>query len=196
MLPDRHPQHPQALAQLTTPPFAAAEFELNGSSIRADDLAKWERAPRDEPESELQADPSDYSVAADGNIEIQAAETLGHYAEWLDVRASRLRAINHMRYGNPLVIGARLQLDFTRISPATFEARRAEHHRTLQGNFFSRYEITGTRTHVVRRGDSIWLLAESRYEVPVWLVRQYNPDLDLHALRAGEKLAIPELRPR
>ena len=30
----------------------------------------------------LLADPSDYSVAADGSIEVQATETLGHIAEW------------------------------------------------------------------------------------------------------------------
>ncbi|HLB83922.1 MAG TPA: transglycosylase SLT domain-containing protein, partial [Steroidobacteraceae bacterium] len=39
----------------------------------------------------LSADPSDYTVASDGTIEVQATETLGHYAEWLDVRATRLR---------------------------------------------------------------------------------------------------------
>jgi membrane-bound lytic murein transglycosylase D len=149
-----------------------------------------------ESNQELLADPNDYSVAADGTIEIQAAETLGHYAEWLDVRASRLRAINHLRYGTPLAVGDRLRLDFARIDRPTFEARRGEHHRTLQGDFFSRYEITGTRTHVVRKGDSIWLLAESRYDVPLWLVRQYNPDVNLSELHAGAQLAIPELRPR
>jgi membrane-bound lytic murein transglycosylase D len=185
-----------ALAELTAPPSASAEFGLNSPTVRSDAFAEPEETDPVEGETDLQADPNDYSVAADGTVEVQAAETLGHYAEWLDVRASRLRALNHMRYGSPLAIGDRLQLDFARVSPKTFEARRAEHHRTLQGDFFSRYEITGTRTHVVRRGDSIWLLAETRYDVPLWLVRQYNPDLDLGDLRAGEKLAIPELRPR
>ena len=143
-------------------------------------------APEDLDDAELEgallADPSDYSVGTNGSIEVQAEETLGHYAEWLDVRASRLRAINHLRYGTPLAVGDRLRLDFARIDRPTFEARRGEHHRTLQGDFFSRYEITGTRTHVVRRGDSIWLLAASRYDVPLWLVRQYNPDVDLSDL--------------
>src|SRR5690606_26244528 len=32
---------------------------------------------------DLSADPSDYSVSADGSIEIQASETLGHYADWV-----------------------------------------------------------------------------------------------------------------
>jgi membrane-bound lytic murein transglycosylase D len=144
----------------------------------------------------LLADPGDYSVASDGTVEVQAAETLGHYAEWLDVRASRLRHLNGMRYGTPLAIGARLKLDFGRVDKQSFEERRSEHHRSLQGEFFERYAIDGTRTHVVRRGDSIWQIAERKYDVPVWLVRQYNPDVDFAELHAGAKITIPHLKPR
>ena len=32
--------------------------------------------------------------------------------------------------------------------------------------------------HVLRRGETLWELATQRYRVPVWLLRQYNPDLD------------------
>ena len=32
--------------------------------------------------------PSDYSVATDGSIRVVAAETLGHYAQWLDTSAA------------------------------------------------------------------------------------------------------------
>ncbi len=41
------------------------------------------------------ADPSDYTVK-DNAVIVQAAETIGHYAEWLDVRASQLRQLNRM----------------------------------------------------------------------------------------------------
>ena len=43
------------------------------------------------------ADPADYSVTDDDVVLVQAAETLGHYAEWLDVRASQLRQLNRCR---------------------------------------------------------------------------------------------------
>ena len=101
-----------------------------------------------------------------------------------------------MRYGTPLAIGARLRIDFARVTPQLFEDRRAGHHRSIQGEFFERYAIDGTTTHVVRRGDSIWQIAERSYRVPVWLVRQYNPDVDFGDLHAGERITIPRLRPR
>jgi membrane-bound lytic murein transglycosylase D len=143
---------------------------------------------------DLSADPSDYSVVAGETIEVQAAETLGHYADWLQVRAWRLRHLNDMRYGQPVVIGQRLSLDFSRVSATAFEHRRIAYHQALQEAFFKRYRIAGTTTHVVRRGESLWILARRSYEVPVWLLRQYNPDLDLNKVDIGVSLTVPQLQ--
>lgn len=142
----------------------------------------------------LPADPSDYSVADDETIEVQAEETLGHYAEWLNLRASRLRAINGMNYGASLALGDRVELDFSQATREQFEARRIDHHRALQGRFFDRYEISGTTLHVTRRGESLWLLSRKKYQVPLWLLRQYNPDLSLQELQAGTQITIPKLK--
>lgn len=144
----------------------------------------------------LAADPSDYTVSGDGTIEVQAAETLGHYAEWLEVRASALRRLNGMRYGQPVVVGRRLQLEFTRTSLESFEQRRLAYHRALQETFFTQYRISDTHEHVVQRGELVWILSQRRYNVPLWLLRQYNPDLDLNALLPGITITIPVLEPR
>ena len=144
---------------------------------------------------DLVADPSDYSVGSDESIEVQAAETLGHYADWLEIRAWRLRHLNGMRYGQPVVIGQRLTLDFSQVSATDFEHRRLAYHRGLQEAFFKRYRIAGTATHVIRRGDSLWILARREYGVPIWLLRQYNPDMDFDAVDVGATITIPRLEP-
>ncbi|MEN8130185.1 MAG: LysM peptidoglycan-binding domain-containing protein [Pseudomonadota bacterium] len=141
----------------------------------------------------LSADPSDYTVAENGTIEVQAAETLGHFADWLDIRTQRLRNINRFRFGRPVLVGKRLKLDFSKISAETFEQRRADYHCALQSNFFKDYQITDTHAHIIRRGESLWHLTHSKYRVPVWLVRQYNPDLDLYDVRPGMNVTIPRL---
>jgi membrane-bound lytic murein transglycosylase D len=141
------------------------------------------------------ADPSDYSVRDDNTIEVQATETLGHYAEWLSVRASQLRAVNRMSLATPVVIGRRVKLEFSKVSRDQFEARRAEYHKQLQENFFAGYHISGNSTHVIKAGESIWVLAQQRYNIPIWLLRQYNPDLDFGSVRPGAKLAIPLVEP-
>ena len=42
-------------------------------------------------QAEMAADPSDYLVREDQTVEVQALETLGHYADWLEIRTQRLR---------------------------------------------------------------------------------------------------------
>ena len=190
--------HPHAIAEFTPPAATPAKFGSGSETSRITsvaDAAAAERSAAGQPADALLADPGDYSVASDGTIEVQAAETLGHYAEWLDLRASRLRRLNHMSYGTPLALGRRLRLDLSRVTPKIFEERRNGHHRELQDALFERYAITGTLTHRVRRGDSAWELAEQTYDVPLWLLRQYNPDIDFGDLRAGVRLTIPKLRP-
>jgi membrane-bound lytic murein transglycosylase D len=137
------------------------------------------------------ADPSDYSVRSDGTIIVQAAETLGHYAEWLGLRSSQLRSLNRMSSATPVVVGRTVKLDFSKVSRDDFEAKRQEYHRQLQEAFFARFRIKGNSTHVVRRGESIWVLAQQRYNIPIWLLRQYNPDVDLGSVRPGTTLIIP-----
>jgi membrane-bound lytic murein transglycosylase D len=141
------------------------------------------------------ADPADYSVGADETVMVQAAETLGHYAEWLDERASDLRRLNKMSFATPVVVGRKVKLSFAKVTQDQFEARRMEYHRQLQEVFFTQFRIKDTATHVVRPGESIWVIAQQRYNIPIWLLRQYNPDLDLGDIRPGTKLVIPIVEP-
>ena len=147
-------------------------------------------------QAEMAADPSDYLVREDRTIEVQALETLGHYADWLGIRTQRLRDINGMPFRQPVVIGQRLTLEFSQVQPAVFEARRIAHQRQTQDAFFLAYQVTGVEDHVIRPGESLWELALGDFQVPVWLVRQYNPSLDLDRVRPDTVVKFPTLRPR
>ena len=142
----------------------------------------------------LSGDPSDYTVDSKLTIEIQAAETLGHYADWLDIRASDLRRINGMSYGRPLVIGHRIKLDFSRVSVAAFEQLRLAYQQGLQQAFFMSRQINSVSNYTIRRGESLWTLSQLKFNVPVWLLRQYNPDLDFDKLKPGLVIKVPQLK--
>jgi membrane-bound lytic murein transglycosylase D len=73
---------------------------------------------------------------------------------------------------------------------------RIEYPRTLPEAFFAEWEIEGTRVHRVGPGDSLWVLSTRRLKVPIWLLRQYNPDVDLEALSSGTPITVPQLRQR
>jgi len=179
--PEERPASDRAIALAeNAEPVSAAQEEAMGPAL----LAGAEK-------SSMTADPNDYTVADDGTIEVQATETLGHYADWLDVRATRLREINRMRFSTPVVIGQRLKIDTSRVSADEFTQRRRGYHQKLQEDFFTSYRIVGTEVHVVRPGESVWAIARKYQNVPIWLLRQYNPDVDFAAVRPRTAIELP-----
>ena len=128
-------------------------------------------------QASLLSDPSDYTVADDGSIEVHPLETLGHYADWLGIRTQRLRDINGLAFRTPVEVGKRIKLDLRTVDAESFEGMRTQYHRQQQDTFFRNNRITGVTEHEVRRGESVWILALRQYDVPVWLFRQYNPEL-------------------
>lgn len=141
----------------------------------------------------VSADPVDYSVAADGSIRVVAAETLGHYADWIGTTAARLRAINHLHGRMPVVMGRRIKLEFANTTHDQFEERRRDYHERLQAAYFASHRIAGTEVYIARRGDSLWSITQKSLKVPVWLLQQYNPDLDFRDLRPGTQISLPKV---
>ena len=139
------------------------------------------------------ADPVDYAVASDGSVHVVAAETLGHYADWLGVSAARLRSLNHLHGRKPLVMGRRVMLEFDGVTPTQFEQRRREYHQRLQAAYFAAHRIVGTDTYMARRGDSLWNITRHDLKLPIWLLQQYNPDLDFTDLKPGTAVVLPKI---
>jgi membrane-bound lytic murein transglycosylase D len=189
-------------------PVEAAKLE---SEEDAEQIAKVGRpAARAEPVSAAQAealspalgpgievsvspDPTDYSIAKDDTIKVAAEETLGHYAEWLDTSAARLRTINHLTFKKPVLIGHKIKLEFAKVSREDFEQKRREYHRSEQASYFAAHRIVGTEIYLARRGDSGWTVTQHNSDLPLWLLQQYNPDLDLAEMRPGTQIVVPRI---
>ena len=77
------------------------------------------------------------------------------------------------------------------VDAQTFENLRIAYHQAQQDSYFRRHVITGVTEHVIRSGESIWVLALREYDVPVWLFRQYNPEVDMSNVRPGTKINMP-----
>ena len=144
-------------------------------------------------QTSLLSDPSDYSVASDDTIEVQPLETLGHYGDWLEIKTQRLRDINRMVFRAPVEVGQRIKLDLNTVEAKAFEERRIAFHRTQQDSFFRQHVINGVTEHTIKSGESVWILALRKYDVPIWLFRQYNPGVDMHKIRPGTKIQMPLL---
>jgi LysM repeat protein len=140
-------------------------------------------------------DNTDYSVGADNSVVVQAAETLGHFADWSKVGVNALRALNKLHKNAMVTLGHKVKLDLSQVSAAQFEEARRDYHRQLQESFFATHRISGTENYVVKKGESLWIIAQQHSDLPVWLVAEYNPDVDFGDVRPGATIALPRVEP-
>ena len=126
-----------------------------------------------------------------GRIHVEVEETLGHYAEWLEVSASEIRKLNGLRFGRPLRINESIKIPLRRVNKEGFEEKRFEFHKELAEDFFASFRVEKVETYTIRRGDNIWTLSKEKFEVPLWLIKKYNAHLDFSALHPAQKLNIP-----
>jgi peptidoglycan lytic transglycosylase D len=139
------------------------------------------------------ADTTDYSVGPGNTVVVQAAETLGHFADWSKVGSQSLLALNRLHKNAMVTLGHKVKLDLSRVSAAQFEAVRRDYHRQLQETFFATHRISGTENYVIKRGESLWIISQQRADLPVWLVAEYNPDVDFADVRPGTVIALPRV---
>ena len=126
-----------------------------------------------------------------GIIQVEIEETIGHYAEWLGVRASEIRHLNAIPYGQVIHIGQQLKIPLRRTTKEAFEEQRFEYHKELVEDFFSTYRVEAVQIYCIKKGDTLWTLANEEFELPLWLIRRYNPDTDLATLIPSRNLRIP-----
>ena len=134
---------------------------------------------------------SGWRLVKGDSVTVYAGETLGHYADWLELPTQKLRRINSLPFSRPIHIGQRLKLDFSGVSRASFLERRVEYHRAIEEDFFASWRVTGTVDHTLRRGESLWALANQVYSVPTWLIHRFNPTADMSRLTPGMQFKIP-----
>jgi membrane-bound lytic murein transglycosylase D len=198
-----------ATAATTTTATAttAATPAAPAASAAESALARLPPPPR-EPVSERQAestallpaaspsgnvDSADYGVGANNTVVVQAAETLGHFADWSKVSSASLRTLNKLHKNAMVTLGHKVKLDLSQVSAAQFEAARRDYHRQLQESFFAAHRISGTENYVVKKGESLWIIAQQHSDLPVWLVAEYNPDVDFGEVRPGTTIALPRV---
>ena len=174
------PSRPQAPARSPSEPVSERQ------TANADTLL-----PAASPTGNM--DATDYGVGSNNTVVVQAAETLGHFADWTEVDAQTLRTLNKLRKDALVTEGRKLKLDLSRVSAQRFVDARREYHRRLQEDYFSGHRIAGTLSYAVKRGDSLWTIVHQHDELPVWLVAQYNPDVNFHDMRPGTTLTLPQV---
>jgi membrane-bound lytic murein transglycosylase D len=126
-----------------------------------------------------------------GVIRVEVEETLGHYAEWAGVRTWQIRRMNALPYGRTLHLHQKLKIPLHQTAIQVFEQNRYEYHKRLQEDFFSVYRISTLVPYRIQFGDNFWTLCQTRFEIPMWLLSNCNPQVDFADLRVQQKVMIP-----
>jgi membrane-bound lytic murein transglycosylase D len=126
-----------------------------------------------------------------GSIRVEVEETLGHYAEWLGITAWDIRRLNGFPYGKVIRFDQQIKIPLHQVSKEEFEEKRFEYHKELSEDFFASYRVEKVKFYYIKKGDTIWDLSLAEFEVPLWLIKKYNIDLDFSALVPSQKLTIP-----
>ena len=129
-----------------------------------------------------------------GIINVEVEETIGHYAEWAGVRASRIRHLNDIPFGTPLKLHQAIQIPLDSVTAEAFESRRLSFHERLQKDFFAAHRVEELQQYRVKPGDSYWTLCRKKFDLPLWLLRHYNKDVNLAVLKANQPLTIPAIQ--
>ena len=129
--------------------------------------------------------------ALTGIIQVEAEETLGHYADWLNIPTSRLRLLNRLKFGTPIAINQTIKIPLTAADPDRFEELRFEFHREIEEDFFASFVVSEVETYEIKPGDTIWSLCLRQLEIPFWLLKKYNPKTDFNALHPGHIVNYP-----
>jgi membrane-bound lytic murein transglycosylase D len=182
---------PVAVAEPPPPPAIARQPPPPKEPVSARQAESTALLPAAAPTGN--ADTNDYGVGPGNTVVVQATETLGHFADWSKVSSRSLRTLNKLHKDAMVTLGHKVKLDLSRVSAAQFEAARREYHRQLQETFFATHRISGTENYVVKRGESLWIIAQQRSDLPVWLVAEYNPDVDFADVRPGTTIALPRV---
>ncbi len=158
------------------------------------------------PASEMAIDPTDFGGNLQvermieqkgkpiGIIQAEIEETLGHYAEWLEIPTRIIRKLNHLPFGRPLHLHQKVKIPLDKVSKSQFEEMRYEYHKKIQEDFFNFYKIDAFRIYRLKKGDNIWNLCNDTFDLPVWLIKKYNSDVDFYNLRWSQKIVVPVVK--
>jgi len=129
-----------------------------------------------------------------GIIQVEIEETLGHFAEWLEIPTKNIRRLNRFPYSKTLPLHMNVKIPLDKISKEQFEETRFEYHKKIQEDFFNFYEIESEQLYQLKKGDNVWTICNDIFEMPVWLLKLYNPKVDFNDLRWSQKLVIPVIK--
>lgn len=148
--------------------------------------------------SKLKETLSNYAVqdVAEGRgwVSLEINESITQLAEWLKVSVDDLRAWNGLDSQAQARLGQRLMIQTAKVNLEDFQSLREDYHRQIKEDFFAQFEIAKLQDYEVKKGENLWSVCYQKFDIPPWLLKEYNSNVQLLNLAPGTKLKVPVLR--
>ena len=126
-------------------------------------------------------------------IRVEVEETLGHYADWLGISTSRIRQLNRLWRGT-IKVNQTIRIPAHSDSLEQFKAKRLEYHMALEEDFYSQYQVVSVKVKRVTYGENLWSICNDEKEIPLWLFKKYNRDINIEKIRINTKIRLPIIK--
>ncbi len=134
---------------------------------------------------------SERQKTAQGTIIIQPEESLELLADWLQITVADLRKLNNFPTSRLLHPDEEIRIPLRHVSAQEFEGKRFDFHLENEEDFFNAFKIVGVQTYTVKNGDTLWEICRTKFDLPFWLLKKYNTNLNFSGLRSSQQLTIP-----
>ena len=125
-------------------------------------------------------------------IHVRPGESLYDIARWSEVRMEALEQLNGIDLAHGLQGGQALVIPMTQAVQTQFVQSRTSFHDRRKTRYLQRRGgLSEVREYRVRTGDTVWNIAKEHGDIPLWLVKAYNPETDLNRVRIGDILSVP-----
>jgi hypothetical protein len=164
---------------------------------------EWTGGGTEITDLELPADPIEPFTDSDDNrfpVEIRHGENLVSLAELAETSVDAIAELNRLSDFDSLVVGQEIYIPIPEDQSGTlsdsFVVSFDERRDMARADRVERFEnqsggLIVMRTHRVKTGETAWGLSSSEFEVPLWVLAYYNPDVNLERLRIGQELHYP-----
>lgn len=190
----------QQRGSITTPPTLPALSDTLRDIALSPALVEPEKKPFEKPQIasnfNVEVYDLDATLSPAGNsakITVSIDETIGHYADWLSIPTWRIRKLNDMGRKSDIRVSRALLIPIDQPDALEkFAASRLEYHMAIEEDFYSQFKITDIQAHTVKKGETLWdLCNDIDNQLPLWLFKKYNRQLDLAKLYPGSVVWIP-----
>lgn len=126
-----------------------------------------------------------------GTITVLPEESIELLADWLQASPNTIRRLNTFSASRVLHPDESILIPLNSIKAKTFEEKRFDFHLETEEDFFEAYKIIGVHSYTVQKGDTVWDICRKKFDLPLWLLKKYNTNLDFSSLQSSQQLTIP-----